>query len=127
MFVKNNIFLLFLTFFVFPFSSNENVVKKNWIDVAIPKIEYQETIKEKNLVKTLEKAPLEQLSINDKITIKKEEEIYYYKIISKYYCANEKMKNDLNDGTSIVLKRKVSNREEYLILIAKNIGKMVKI
>lgn len=125
MFLKNSFPFVFLTLWIFMSSVNPfSVEKRNATILEIPKLNYQESVKIKNNVYLFLKEDLATLETNDKFIIRKGNETFYYKVITKY-------KKDKREVLPILEEGRISLIEEnanmlQTIIIAINTGKLVK-
>lgn len=112
MFLKNNVVVFLLMCFLFSSSRNIFTPKE---ELIIPKIALQENRTTKPFI--LEKN-LDKLNYNDTIVIKKNDNIYYYKVIKKSFGKKIGAQNE----TDLVL----YDTQNQVTIVAKNTGKMIK-
>ncbi len=120
--LKNSFYLFLLPFWLFLFRTDKALFyQTNEDNFSIPKIKWQE---KGNNIYMVKKTTLEQLDPLDTFFIEKEDGIYYFKVLKKYYQKIEK--NFLVDESKIVFYTNL-NTNLQLVVIAINTGKLTEI
>lgn len=123
MFIKNSILTLSLFLWLFPFSFPS---RKKQVEIEIPKIEFKENVSFKSIERISLDCSLEELNISDKIKVIMENEIYFYKVIDKYYVKEKDNVPTPRLKDSILFIGDSNEKGLHIVISTMHIGKTSK-